>query len=1084
MKKLKKVLSLVLVLAMALSVFGVCASAANVEDYADADEITYTEAVGVLSGLGVLKGDENGFRPTDTLNRAEAAKIASYLIGLQDEVVQGPSFSDVAEDNWARGFIAICESQELVHGNGDGTYTPDGTLTGYEWEKIVLCALGYDATIEKMVGDSWQGGVANLAKKTGLLKGLEDDYKAANEITREQAAQIAFNALKTKTVVYPHTTDKIAGFGDKTLGELIFNLGTDVTYDIFGAPVADTFINTKTGDVYAEFSYEAIASYTNVAGGTKYAEIVDDIKDDAKGAAKITVYVDGEAVSVDKSDKLGGLGVQVDTYKLTTDGSYRVIVKNTYVKEIAKTDITDAKSNTNGTVTTPSEVINLKNDAYLETGDLKADDIIIYNVGNTGNTDKGKTDKVVAANVEVKTPYGGYATTVSFNGTVATLAAKAGYIAFDKGENIYFDANAEAKAGTVTLLINNYYGYVFDNYGNIIYIYKATPAPVSDKGHLYVIATISYYTDGLTQNTSALWQPILNPEAAAQALVIEYTDDTAEVKVVDLAIAETKDNKFAYVNKYGEIGAPVSIDEIDENYRYAFVEYYVTSDGKYILDTCDKAIDNLTTTEKTEVVDIKNNNTDSKGLATTSTKLTYLTATIDPYTVVTKGNIYDIASSIEVSAKTVTGYTNFITASTTNNNHVNGAKSAYLYYAGTKITEGAMIVKANVKDTIQYAMFTGNVEKNTDNGFVYSFLGSDGKTVEYSTTPADQTDEVVNGLNGTPVTGATDKTTFTEGTVYKLAINSEGKIVGYKDISIKAFGTATAVDYNNYGYLKVTTPTTVGTYYFNSSFKGYAYDVATEAAKDVNSLVTPTKREYVAIYTDSFMVGGNSEDQIVFVKAGQTEQTYEFTATLNKGSYGDYYFHAVDTTPADTLAAVTDPTTGVGDITALDATKNIYIGEFIGNIYKANGEDKFDISTQKFAAGDALEVYAANAAEFTVSIKVTTYVDGKKAYTPVKAVATYDWSTVTGKIHSIAADGDTTYKLIVNVTPQNGANDYPTFTGIAGDIKYTNKNSQVAGLSVKMNNGNPLKAGDEITVTVKTDKDGVETVTAIKGVSV
>ena len=74
--KLKKFLSLVLVLAMAVSMFGVVASAKDINEYPDVDEITYTEAVGVLSGLGVLQGDERGFAPKDGLTRAEAAKIA------------------------------------------------------------------------------------------------------------------------------------------------------------------------------------------------------------------------------------------------------------------------------------------------------------------------------------------------------------------------------------------------------------------------------------------------------------------------------------------------------------------------------------------------------------------------------------------------------------------------------------------------------------------------------------------------------------------------------------------------------------------------------------------------------------------------------------------------------------------------------------------------------------------------------------------------------------------------------------------------------------------------------------------------
>ena len=85
---MKKLLAMVLALVMTLSLAVVGSNAA----FKDADKIAanYNEAVQVLSGMGIFKGDNNGnFNPESAITRAEVAQIFYRL--LRDEIREAQS---------------------------------------------------------------------------------------------------------------------------------------------------------------------------------------------------------------------------------------------------------------------------------------------------------------------------------------------------------------------------------------------------------------------------------------------------------------------------------------------------------------------------------------------------------------------------------------------------------------------------------------------------------------------------------------------------------------------------------------------------------------------------------------------------------------------------------------------------------------------------------------------------------------------------------------------------------------------------------------------------------------------------------
>ena len=212
---MKKLLALVLALVMSMSLVTISNAA-----FKDADKISNKEAVDVMAAVGVLAGYDNGeFGATDTLTRAQAAKIIAYL-DLGKDAAEAFSkevspFADVAAGNWAAGYIAYCAQAGIVAGIGDNKFGPDEKVTGLQFAKMLLCALGYSAEIEGYIGTDYTIAIARDANKNDLYKDLS--ISAASVLTREQAAQMAFNALQATCVKYEGGTSVSTSDGTKVV---------------------------------------------------------------------------------------------------------------------------------------------------------------------------------------------------------------------------------------------------------------------------------------------------------------------------------------------------------------------------------------------------------------------------------------------------------------------------------------------------------------------------------------------------------------------------------------------------------------------------------------------------------------------------------------------------------------------------------------------------------------------------------------------------------------------------------------------------------------------------------------------------
>ena len=427
---MKKLLALVLALVMSMSLVTISNAA-----FKDADSIDYKEAVDVMNAVGVFIGDEKGnFNAKENLTREQAAKIIAYLeLGEKaaDALVGSATFTDVAATRWSAGFVSYCAQAGVVSGY-DGKFDPAGQLTALQFGKMLLVEIGYDAKAAGMVGTDWAINTSKLLATTGLMNGIDGSVNQV--LTREKAAQMTLNALKTPTVEYATkgsnitvngaeinfgastptyvtntiakeqtiSKDKLTNSGEYTieLGEKLYKkLVLSDTTDAFGRPTRTwTFENKKVG----EYVKDADLEYT---AGTDYEVVYADLG--LTKSAKITeYYVDGKtttpaAASVTKNDddhEFGANGVLTQVWYDDDNNTVIVTEINTYVGKISavtKASGSDERSVTINGLTKPGTL------NKYETESFEKSDLISYTAAYDKAT--GRYDVQSAAILEKST---------------------------------------------------------------------------------------------------------------------------------------------------------------------------------------------------------------------------------------------------------------------------------------------------------------------------------------------------------------------------------------------------------------------------------------------------------------------------------------------------------------------------------------------------------------------------------------------------------------------------------------------------------------------------------------------------------
>ena len=573
---MKKLLAMVLALVMTLSLAVVGSNAA----FKDADKIAanYNEAVQVLSGMGVFKGDNNGnFNPESAITRAEVAAIVYRLYTGDVKDNQAAlyatynKFADMNNAKWAAGYIGYCANAGLIKGYSDTKFGPLDSVTGYQALAMILRAVGYDKNGE-FSGQAWQLHVAQTAQQLGILRTIKNiDLNAP--ASRQLVAEILFRTaayvpMVTYTAAFGYQSVSLSASGNSllkdnvTLGKKNFGLTPeDTTADKWGRP-SYSWTNGKVGNfkvVYATFAATPVASYTTAVSECKICEDLGEndkltINDIWTNGVQVTnankTYV---AKNTNKYDGAQGQLMEIyEMYTTATEIVYRIVKIDTYLAEVAGVTKlaydnanhvkTSAKIQlaTYYTSTTPTAITLTSNAADF---DYKKGDMVLVNV-NAKDTTKSDILGVASTVTSAQVAYDALAETSKFADGTYNWACK------------YFLGKPSTNGLT--------YVVYFDQYGNMIG--QNVPATI----YSYGVITEAAWTNS--------YQPLTPAYAAANLMMMDATAQTGKVL-----------SKIGKVDFHRTLVAPTLVasgelnDDILQNgvYYTNLYEFTTAADGSY-----------------------------------------------------------------------------------------------------------------------------------------------------------------------------------------------------------------------------------------------------------------------------------------------------------------------------------------------------------------------------------------------------------------------------------------------------------------------------------------------------------------------
>lgn len=189
---MKKWISLVLAACMLLAGMGTAFAADTYR--VGAYDVPYDEGGAQrLRQLGLFYGTGDGYALDEAVTRAQAAVMVLRMMGEERNISSKSSvetqFSDM-RGHWAEGAVAHAYALGYVNGTGADTFEPERGVTGREFVKMLLSAMGYGGVT---IDNAYDKGVETELLGGNFIKAAVQD--ATYALNRNDMVSICESAL-------------------------------------------------------------------------------------------------------------------------------------------------------------------------------------------------------------------------------------------------------------------------------------------------------------------------------------------------------------------------------------------------------------------------------------------------------------------------------------------------------------------------------------------------------------------------------------------------------------------------------------------------------------------------------------------------------------------------------------------------------------------------------------------------------------------------------------------------------------------------------------------------------------------------
>lgn len=205
MKTRKKLMALLLALAMVLGMAGTASAAGARKGFADVSGHWAEEEINRVLALGLMDGKTDAaFAPNEDMTRAGLVTALYRLAGKPSVAGVKNPFDDVADGDACKDAVLWANSQNIVNGKTASAFVPEGSVTRQEIAKILNGYAAWAVKQDKLASrkdvlsaypdasevSAWARDVMNWAVASEFITGSNHKLAPKGTATRAQVAAI------------------------------------------------------------------------------------------------------------------------------------------------------------------------------------------------------------------------------------------------------------------------------------------------------------------------------------------------------------------------------------------------------------------------------------------------------------------------------------------------------------------------------------------------------------------------------------------------------------------------------------------------------------------------------------------------------------------------------------------------------------------------------------------------------------------------------------------------------------------------------------------------------------------------------